>query len=308
MILTFSPQQHACKVAQVFDAPWWMSETLVFPDDKEEDTSSKAPDEKKTDADTDTKSSDNKESPKNSQQKSRRPNCNNGAKSFFQPCRGYNRSVRLARKQANNDAQQKKNTVTTRTIEQRTPIHMHEETPQVAKMSLDVTGFNPQDIAVHVEDRVVSIRGQRTNKLGDVFVVDRKFRLKNTASVDGVTASFEDGILEVTVPKKSIAGCRKIPIVVSSDDETVTALKASSLEETSTYENKVEISNDKDEEAEGSPSTKDTNAEENQEEEGIPIKVEDKQDDETKDDESADDKEVETTATTSDEAWEEVSN
>merc|ERR1712014_179547 len=59
--------------------------------------------------------------------------------------------------------------------------------------------------------------GQRTNRLGDVFVLDRKFRLdKATASVDGVTATFQDGILELTVPKKTVAGPRKIPIVVAA--------------------------------------------------------------------------------------------
>merc|ERR1712071_709938 len=104
-----------------------------------------------------------------------------------------------------------------RIIEQKTPIHMHEETPDAARMSLDVTGFAPEDITIHVENYVVSIKGQRTNKLGDVFVLDRRFRLdKNTASVDRVAATFEDGILELAVPKKSNAGPRQIPIVVAA--------------------------------------------------------------------------------------------
>merc|ERR1739848_880537 len=56
-----------------------------------------------------------------------------------------------------------------------------------------------------------------TNKLGDVFVLDRSFRLdKTTVNVDGVTASIDDGILELTVPKKSNVGPRTIPISVSS--------------------------------------------------------------------------------------------
>merc|ERR1712157_426611 len=104
-----------------------------------------------------------------------------------------------------------------KTIEQRTPIHYDDESPHVAKMSLDVTGFPSEDIAIHVEEFVVSIKGERTNKLGDVFVLDRKFRLdKKTAIVDGVTASIEDGILQLTVPKESNAGPRKIPISVST--------------------------------------------------------------------------------------------
>merc|ERR1712070_991074 len=43
---------------------------------------------------------------------------------------------------------------------------------------------------------------------------------KNTASVDRVAATFEDGILELTVPKKSKAGPRQIPIVVAAASTT----------------------------------------------------------------------------------------
>jgi len=117
-------------------------------------------------------------------------------------------------------------------VEQRTPIHYDEETPQLAKMSLDVTGFAPEDIALNVEDFVVSINGERTNRLGDRFVLDRRFRLdKNTVNVDDVTASIDDGILELTVPKKSNVGPRTIPISISSsstDDDVSTSTKEES--------------------------------------------------------------------------------
>jgi len=104
-----------------------------------------------------------------------------------------------------------------RIIEHKTPIHMHQETDDAARMSLDLTGFSAENISLHVENYIVSIVANRTNKLGDVFVVDRRFRLdKKTANPDQVTATFEDGILELTVPKKSVIGPRKIPIVVSS--------------------------------------------------------------------------------------------
>merc|ERR1712025_774248 len=74
--------------------------------------------------------------------------------------------------------------------------------------------------------------GERTNKLGDVFVLDRRFRLdKTTVNVDGVTASIDDGILELTVPKKSNAGPRTIPINISlpsTDDNVSTSTKDAS--------------------------------------------------------------------------------
>merc|ERR1711959_751549 len=99
--------------------------------------------------------------------------------------------------------------------------HVENETPEsggAAKMSLDVTGFAPNQIKLSVENSVVSIKGERTNKLGDKFVLDRKFRLdKKTTQAEKVTASFDDGILEVTIPTKKPEGAhRTIPIAVST--------------------------------------------------------------------------------------------
>merc|ERR1712124_12677 len=122
-----------------------------------------------------------------------------------------------------------------RIVVQRTPIHMDDSNAEFAKMSLDVTGFAPHQIKVSVDDYVVSIAGERRNKLGDLFVIDRKFRLdKKTALVDGVEASFDKddvaGILEIVVPKNVSAGPRTIPIAVvtssksnNTDEETEVA-------------------------------------------------------------------------------------
>merc|ERR1711907_908875 len=128
-------------------------------------------------------------------------------------------STRSVRRTCNNRAAV---TTSTRTvIEQRTPLHVENETPEsggAAKMSLDVTGFAPNQIKLSLENSVVSIKGQRTNKLGDKFVLDRKFRLdKKTTQAEKVTASFDDGILEVTIPTKKPEGAhRSIPIAVST--------------------------------------------------------------------------------------------
>lgn len=102
-------------------------------------------------------------------------------------------------------------------IVQKSPIHYHEETSKAAKMSLDVTGFSLDNLSIEVEDYVVSISGKRTNKLGDTFSIQRRFRLdKTTADQDGVAATLEDGILDIIVPKKTIIGARKISIQSSS--------------------------------------------------------------------------------------------
>merc|ERR1712188_203109 len=116
-------------------------------------------------------------------------------------------------------------------IEQRTPLHVENETPEsggAAKMSLDVTGFAPNQIKLSLENSVVSIKGERTNKLGDKFVLDRKFRLdKKPTQAEKVPASFDDGILEVTIPTKKPEGAhRTIPIAVSTTTASVEASAA----------------------------------------------------------------------------------
>lgn len=132
-------------------------------------------------------------------------------------------STRSVRRTCNNRAALPTSTQTV--IEQRTPLHVENETAKsgAAKMSLDVTGFAPEQIKLSVENSVVSIKGERTNKLGDKFVLDRKFRLdKKTTVAEKVTASFDDGILEVTIPTKKPEGAhRTIPIAVSTTPASV---------------------------------------------------------------------------------------
>merc|ERR1711907_168626 len=130
-------------------------------------------------------------------------------------------------------------TSTQTVIEQRTPLHVENETPEsggAAKMSLDVTGFAPNQIKLSVENSVVSIKGERTNKLGDKFVLNRKFRLdKKTTVAEKVTASFDDGILEVTIPTKKPEGAhRTIPIAVSTTPASVKASADESNEDEKT--------------------------------------------------------------------------
>jgi len=97
----------------------------------------------------------------------------------------------------------------------------HEETPKVAKVSLDVTGFGAEDISIHVDEEtfIVTVSGSRTNKLGDVFRLHRRFSLdRKAAEVDKMSANLEGGILELVVPKKTTTGLRRIPIRVGSSE------------------------------------------------------------------------------------------
>jgi HSP20 family molecular chaperone IbpA len=100
-----------------------------------------------------------------------------------------------------------------RILMERSPVHC-QETPERAVLALDVTGFSLQDIQIQLlEDHVVSISGKRENRLGDTYMISRRFRLdKSTADEANIHASLSDGILEIIVPKRAKVGPRTIPI------------------------------------------------------------------------------------------------
>ena len=133
-----------------------------------------------------------------------------------------------------------------RFVDRKTPVHYHhQESPEAAtKMSLDVTGFALRDICIEMNDTghdcycILSISGKRTNKLGDDFSFDRRFRLdKTSADLERVRATIEDEILEIVVPEKkktAVVGPRRIPI--HSTTTATTAASATTSSSTSTLE------------------------------------------------------------------------
>jgi HSP20 family protein len=88
----------------------------------------------------------------------------------------------------------------------------------------DVPGVSKDDIDINVEDRVLTISGERS----DTFDSDEKsnvyrreafygkfsraFRLPEDADTENVTASYVNGVLEVRVPKSAEAQSRRIEI------------------------------------------------------------------------------------------------
>jgi HSP20 family molecular chaperone IbpA len=342
MIIAFSPEQ-AHEVSQAFNAHWLMNEALYADWIQEEEDSnkkanndSKKSQEKSSPSPTTTAAADSKPPAKTSMnwKKACRPNnnCNNRANTTFRPCFRYNNLAARCNRQQQASRQQQKSvsSTTKRTIDQRTPIHLHEETPDAARMSLDITGFTQQDVTITVEDHVVFVKGERTNRLGDVFVLDRKFRLdKKTALVEEVTATFDnDGILEITVPKKSLVGPRTIPIVVTTTSRTSdeSASELENQEEKSQKDTSVSVSTKEDsvvtepttQEVEDPQSPEGTNHSSRRRESLIElVAVKAVQEIETNHDEEEDDDDesqsiASATYTTSnksteDEAWEEVS-
>ena len=86
----------------------------------------------------------------------------------------------------------------------------------------DVPGIPEEDIEVRIEDDVLTVRGERkriekvdgfarSERLFGKF--ERVFRLGDTIDADGVKASYANGVLELTLPKREPAdSSRLIPI------------------------------------------------------------------------------------------------
>jgi HSP20 family molecular chaperone IbpA len=81
-------------------------------------------------------------------------------------------------------------------------------------IAMDISGFDVANIRITVENETLCIRGERTNKIGDTFVMDECFALdKEQFDEDSVHAKASDGVLEVKVQKKTAPRPRVISIL-----------------------------------------------------------------------------------------------
>lgn len=101
------------------------------------------------------------------------------------------------------------------------------ESPEGFTIRLDLPGVDRKDVKVSVHDDVVSIRGERkaekteekqnwhrTERVHGLF--ERSFRLGTPLDPARVKASYQDGVLSVSVPKAESAKAREIEIEVGS--------------------------------------------------------------------------------------------
>jgi HSP20 family protein len=87
----------------------------------------------------------------------------------------------------------------------------------------DIPGVKPEDIDVHMEHGMLTIKGQRESEKkeeregykriersrGSFY---RRFSLPDTADADKIAASSKDGVLEVIIPKQAEVQPRKIEV------------------------------------------------------------------------------------------------
>ena len=104
-----------------------------------------------------------------------------------------------------------------------TPAVDIKETKDAFVIEADIPGVDPKDIEVHMEDGVLSIRGEKhsekTEEKEGYKRVERtrgsfyrRFSLPDTANADKINAKSKHGVLEITIPKQEKAHPRKISV------------------------------------------------------------------------------------------------
>ena len=87
----------------------------------------------------------------------------------------------------------------------------------------DVPGVKPEDIEVHMENGVLSIKGRRQTEnreeregykrvervRGSFF---RRFSLPDTADAEAISAKSKDGVLEIVIPKQAKVMPKRIKV------------------------------------------------------------------------------------------------
>ncbi len=97
------------------------------------------------------------------------------------------------------------------------------ETDKAFVITADIPGVDPNDIDVHMENGVLSIKGERKEEKeeekegykriermrGSFY---RRFSLPDTADAEKISAKSNHGVLEITIPKQEKTQPRKIAV------------------------------------------------------------------------------------------------
>jgi len=85
------------------------------------------------------------------------------------------------------------------------------ETKDAWTIEMDMPGVSKEKIEVKASGVYLEVRGERKRR-GQSVVYHEKFRLPDTLrSAEGITATTENGVLTVTIPKQ-VSGFLQIPV------------------------------------------------------------------------------------------------
>ena len=106
-----------------------------------------------------------------------------------------------------------------------TPLVDVIESDDAIRSKADLAGMDPADISIEVQDNVLTVSGERRFqeevKEDKYYRIERRYgafsrsiALPQTVSEDGIKAKYENGLLEVTVPKAAVAKPKRIAVSV----------------------------------------------------------------------------------------------
>jgi HSP20 family protein len=99
------------------------------------------------------------------------------------------------------------------------------ETDDSIKLKAELAGMDPKDISIEVQDNVLTVSGERRFqeevKEDKYYRIERRYgsfsrslALPQTVNEEGIEAKYENGVLEVVVPKAEVAKPKKITVAV----------------------------------------------------------------------------------------------
>ena len=107
------------------------------------------------------------------------------------------------------------------------------ETDDAIVLKAELAGMDPKDINIEVQDNVLTVSGERRFeeevKEDKFYRIERRYgsfsrslALPPTADESKVEAKYENGLLQITVPKAEIAKPKKITVTVGGGQEPKT--------------------------------------------------------------------------------------
>ena len=106
-----------------------------------------------------------------------------------------------------------------------------QQTDEAFIVEASVPGFKPSDVEVTFDDGALTIDGRHSTtetakdatylrRERHVMSVLRQVGLPSDVRAEDITASFENGVLRITVPRAQKAQPKRIPVTVSSGEKT----------------------------------------------------------------------------------------
>lgn len=115
------------------------------------------------------------------------------------------------------------------------------ETDDAIKLKAELAGMEPNDINIEVQDNVLTMSGERRFqeevKEDKYYRIERRYgsfsrsiALPQTVDESKIEAKYENGVLEVSVPKSEIAKPKKITVAIGGETQKTVEAKATEAE------------------------------------------------------------------------------